>query len=89
MPNHKRDVPNKSYVNDPKSIGEAWLYLALSILLLAIEDVRQTRDEHKRKRAKEWLLSPAALFMADTLMEIDFDWQKWVLANCPVVKRAT
>ena len=75
MPNHKRVVPNKSYVHDPKSIDEAWLYLALSILLLAIEDVRQTRDEHKRKRAKEWLLSPAALFMADTLMEIDFDWQ--------------
>ncbi len=88
MPKHKRDAPNKSYVNDPKSIDEAWLYLALSILLLAIEDVRQTRDEHKRKRAKEWLLSPAALFMADTLLGIDFDWQKWVLADCPLVKRA-
>lgn len=88
MPKHKRDAPNKSYVNDPKSIDEAWLYLALSILLLAIEDVRQTRDEHKRERAKEWLLSPAALFMADTLLEIDFDWQKWVLADCLLVKRA-
>lgn len=86
MPKSKRDAPNKSYVNDPQSVDEAWLYLALSILLLAIEDVRQTRDDRKRKAAKQWLLSPAALFMADILLNTDFDWQRWVEADCPVKK---
>lgn len=89
MPKHKRDRPNKSYFNNVNSADQGYLMLALNILLLAIEDVRQTRDERKRRNAKEWLLSPAALFMADLLMDIDisFDWKSWVMADCPVVKR--
>lgn len=80
-----KGVPNKSYVNSPRSVDEAWAILATNILLLAIEDVRQERDVLKRAKAKEWLISPAAKLFFETIIAPDFDIPEWVEANCPVL----
>lgn len=67
----------------PKSIEEAWRHLATSILLLAIEDTRKHQDPIKRASAKAWLLSPAATFLFDAVMDINFDLREWILNDCP------
>lgn len=65
------------------TIEEAWKNLATDILLLAIKDVRQTRDLRKREKAKGWLLSPAAALFFDVIINPQFDLSAWVSANCP------
>ena len=75
----------KSYNYSPVTIEQAWLNLAANVLLLAIEDVRKNRDCYKRARAKDWLLSPAAEFLFDAVMDINFDLRKWILDDCPTM----
>lgn len=70
----------------PKTIEEAWCHLAVSVLLLAIEDARKNRDPLKRAKAKTWLLSPAAAFLFDTVMDVNFDLRAWVLNDCPMME---
>jgi len=70
---------------DPKTIDEAWLYLATNVLLLAIEDVRHNRNPEKREWAKAWLLSPAAQMFFYTIIDPDFDVRAWVKNNCPMM----
>ncbi len=65
------------------TIEEAWRNLATDILLLAIKDVRQNRDQRKRERAKAWLLSPAATLFFDEIINPHFDLSSWIEANCP------
>ena len=69
----------------PMTIEEAWQHLAASVLLLAIEDARKNRDPYKRARAKTWLLSPAAEFLFDAVMDSHFDLRKWILDDCPMM----
>jgi hypothetical protein len=69
---------------EPDSIKQAWLNLASDVLLLAIEDVRQTRDSYKRENAKDWLLSPAAKLLFDSL-DFEIDLRNWVKAGCPMI----
>lgn len=69
----------------PETVEEAWQHLASSVLLQAIEDARKHRDPLKRAQAKAWLLSPAAAFMFDAVMNIDFDLRAWVLNDCPAM----
>lgn len=75
----------KSYDYSPESIEQAWLNLAANVLLFAIEDVRKNRDPYKRESAKTWLLSPAAEFLFDAVMDINFDLHKWILDDCPTM----
>jgi len=65
-------------------IKQAWINLASDVLLLAIEDVRQTRDSFKSEKAKQWLLSPAARFLFDSL-DFEIDIKNWVLTGCPTI----
>lgn len=78
---------NQSRVYSPKTVEEAWLNLAFAILLLAIEDVRQTRDTEKKEFAKAWLLSPAAELFFDEIIDPDFDLHKWILDDCPIMDK--
>lgn len=55
-------------------------------MLLAIEDVRQTRDHKKREAAKRWLLSKDAVLFFD-LIDIEIDLRTWIEANCPEVEK--
>jgi len=70
----------------PKTIKEAWLNLAADVLLLAIEDVRQTRNPKKREDTKRWLLSRDAGLFLD-ILGIDIDIRAWIEANCPKLKK--
>jgi len=56
-------------------------------LLLAIEDVRQTRDTEKKEFAKAWLLSPASELFFDEIIDPDFDLRKWILDDCPIMDK--
>ncbi len=64
------------------TIEQAWLTLASDVLLLAIEDARQTRDKPRSEKAKRWLLSPAARLFFESF-DFELDIQSWVLAGCP------
>lgn len=79
----KRGTQKKSLRYEPETIEDAWAHLAVSVLELAIEDARKNRDPLKRAKAKAWLLSPAAAWMFDTVMNRDFDLHEWVLNDCP------
>jgi hypothetical protein len=68
------------------TVEQAWFHLASDILFLAIEDARQTGDPRKQENAKEWLLSPAAKLLLETL-GIEIDIKQWVHTGCPVIKR--
>jgi hypothetical protein len=69
----------------PETVDEAWRNLAADVLLLAIDDVRQSRDLKKREKAKIWLLSPAAQLFFEAVLYPQFDLHEWVEANCPVM----
>ena len=69
------------------SIKQAWMNLASDVLLLAIDDVRQTKDGDKSYRAKKWLLSPAAKLFFDSFLDRDLDIRDWVLADCPILDK--
>ena len=73
------------YTIKPSSVEQAWLNLATDILLLAIEDVRQSRDSKKREEAKRWLLSPAAGLFFDVLLQPEINIPAWVKSNCPTL----
>ena len=75
-----------SFQYSPKSIEDAWRHLAVSVLLLAIEDARKNRDPLKRAKAKAWLLSPAAAFLFETVIDVNFDLRAWVLNDCPMME---
>lgn len=75
----------KSYSYSPATIEEAWMNLAANVLLFAIEDVRKNRDPYKRAKAKAWLLSPAAQFLFEAVMEPKFDLREWILNDCPMM----
>ncbi len=64
------------------STEQVWLNLASDVLLLAIEDARQTRNSLKQHKAKQWLLSPAAQLMFSAL-DIEINLKEWVKADCP------
>jgi hypothetical protein len=81
----KRRFASKDNVHSLRTIEEAWTLLAVNVLLLAIEDVRANKEAYQRIKARHWLLSPAARFMADAVMDVEFDWEGWVLADCPVM----
>ncbi len=68
----------------PTTIQEAWLNLASATLILAIKDVRQTRDPLKREKARWWLLSPAAKLFFDAL-NYERDTNSWVREGCPIL----
>lgn len=87
MKSEPKKSVNKSLEYAPASIQEAWILLAANVLLFAIEDVRKNRNPEKRARAKEFLLTPAARFMFDTVMDIDFDLQTWILDDCPMMDK--
>lgn len=71
---------------EPEPIKKAWLNLAADVLLLAIEDVRQTRDLKKREDTKRWLLSKdAGIFFC--ILDIDLDIRVWVEENCPQMEK--
>ena len=70
----------------PRSIDDAWLNLAADVLLLAIHDVRKSRDVRRSQKAKAWLLSPAGQLFFDAVLDPQFDVHKWVEANCPNLK---
>jgi hypothetical protein len=70
----------------PESIEQAWLNLAADVLLLAIEDVRQTCNAEKREWAKRWLVSPAAELFFDEVLNPKFDVRAWVKENCPILE---
>jgi hypothetical protein len=64
--------------------------LAADVLLLAIEDVRQTRNPKKREDTKRWLLSKDAGLFFDVLeiqfiSDLQFDIRAWIEADCPQV----
>lgn len=73
----------------PVTIREAWFHLASSILIYAIEDARSNPDPRKRAWAKEWLLSPAAQFLFETVMDNTdiINIREWVLAGCPMLNK--
>lgn len=77
---------NNSFQYSPEKVEDAWFHLATSVLLLAIEDARKNRDPNKRAKAKAWLLSPAAEFLFDAVMDVNFDLRKWILEDCPVME---
>lgn len=68
------------------SVGQAWINLASDVLLLAIEDARQTRDPRRRAKAQEWLLSPAAKLFFETF-DFRIEIEDWVKAGCPVLDK--
>lgn len=68
-----RDVP----------IEQAWVNLASDVLLLAIEDARQTRDPLRKEKSKQWLRSSAARLFFETLLDGYFDLDEWINADCP------
>jgi len=70
----------------PKTIKEAWLNLAADVLLLAIEDVRQTRNPKKREETKRWLLSKDAGLFLD-ILDIQIDIRAWIKADCPKTEK--
>jgi hypothetical protein len=70
----------------PETVEDAWGHLAVSVLLQAIEDTRKNRDPLKRAQAKAWLLSPAAAFLFDAVMDVNFDFRAWVLNDCPMME---
>jgi len=72
----------RSATHTPETIDEAWHSLAADVLLLAIEDVRQTRDPKKRTDTKRWLLSKDAKLFLDFL-NIEIDISAWIEADCP------
>jgi len=63
-------------------IEQAWFNLASDVLQRAIEDARQKRDPFKQKKAVDWLLSPAAKLLFDSLLETDLDLEAWIKAGC-------
>ncbi|MFZ5910409.1 MAG: hypothetical protein ACOYYU_10375 [Chloroflexota bacterium] len=65
------------------TIEQAWFNLASDVLQLAIEDARHARKAYDREKAKNWLLSPAAGLLFDSLLETDLDLEAWVKAGCP------
>lgn len=72
-------------MRDP--IKNAWLHLAADVLLSAIEDVRQERDDKKREAAKRWLLSKdAGLFFNILDFTTDIDLRAWINAGCPILE---
>lgn len=78
----------RSYDYSSVTIEQAWMNLAADVLLLAIEDARKNSDSYKRVQAKAWLLSPAAEFLFDAVMDINFDLRKWILDDCPTMDNA-
>jgi hypothetical protein len=78
--------PHLPYAQRTITIEEAWRNLAADVLIFAISDVRQKRDPKKRKKAKEWLLSPAAALFFDEIINPQFDVPTWVKADCPMLK---
>lgn len=76
-----------SFQYAPVTIREAWLHLASSILIYAIEDARSNPDRRKRAWAKEWLLSEDAQILFDAVMsnaEV-INIREWVLSGCPEI----
>ena len=67
----------------PETIEEAWFNLACDVLLLAIDDVRQNRDQKKQQSAKAWLLSQAGQLFFESVIDPQFDVREWVGKNCP------
>ena len=67
------------------SIKQAWINLASDVLLSAIEDARQIRDLYKQETAKEWLLSPAAQLIFESL-DLEINLKEWVKADCPILQ---
>lgn len=66
------------------AVEQSWLNLAADILQLAIEDARANRDGYQRAKARNWLKSPGARLLFDSLIgEADIDLTAWVLAGCP------
>jgi hypothetical protein len=84
--NAKKRGKKKNLRYEPETIEEAWAHLAVSVLELAIWDARKNRDPLQRAKAKAWLLSPAAAWMFDALIDKDFDLRAWVLNDCPEIK---
>jgi hypothetical protein len=70
----------------PDPVEQAWLNLAIRILELAIEDVRQKRDSALSEEARLWLLSPMAKYIFEFFLpELDIDLEGWVAAGCPLL----
>lgn len=71
----------------PVTIREAWLHLASSILIYAIEDARSNPDRRKRAWAKEWLLTDDAQILFDAVMSNSeiINIREWVLSGCPEI----
>lgn len=68
------------------TVRQAWFNLASDVLLLAIEDARQTRDPIKRAKAQRWLLSPAAKLFFESF-DFEIEIEEWVRAGCPVLDK--
>ncbi len=73
----------------PVTIAEAWIHLASSVLIYAIEDARSNPDPRKRAWAKEWLLSEAAQFLFEMVMSNPdiINIREWVLSGCPPIEK--
>jgi len=85
----KKGSNKNSFQYAPVTIQEAWFHLASSVLICAIEDARANKDPHKRKMAREWLLSEDANFYFEMVMQNAeiIDLKNWVIDGCPELKK--